>query len=408
MVHPAPVEEGYAALTRRATDLRTRGAWDDLIALAADVPKPLTVEALELADVVCFALGHVGEFVRAFDLAEALYAVEPSDRRASGAAWVAYASLMEQRKVRQPDDRRFLERQRARDAFRRWNGEALARQPGSIKDLYRLGLFEAQLEAAHDKPALRAFLAAVRAFEALPEATRARRGDLRKAYHRALYAGARSALRLGELPLARKLSFVVIRSDGPHDDVDPVFKLGLAGKICLALEELDHAERAFRLALDAKGPPRRDFLFMFLARVCLARGDAEGGCRWIEAHVRPERRAPATWRLLGDLCIAAMDLNAAVCAYEHALRRDKTGRHLTLTRLGDVQRVLGDLKAAERAYRDANEFRARTYQRDDAAALQGLAEVLQARGRAEDASEVRGRLAKCGADGSRRSGEAAA
>lgn len=151
---------------------------------------------------------------------------------------------------------------------------------------------------------------------------------------------------------------------------------------------------------------------MFLARVCLGRGDADGGCRWIESHVRAERRSAAMWRLLGDLRTSAMALPDAVRAYENALRHDKAGRHLTLVRLADIQRVLGDKKAAERAYREANEFRVRRYQREDLAALEGLAQVLQERGREDDAAVVRAKLARCGvdrpSDSSRADGEVAA
>ena len=65
-------------------------------------------------------------------------------------------------------------------------------------------MFHAQIESCKDVPALRAFLGAVERYQALSATERERRHDLRKYYVRSLYAGARSALRLGPHPLARQ------------------------------------------------------------------------------------------------------------------------------------------------------------------------------------------------------------
>jgi tetratricopeptide (TPR) repeat protein len=292
-----------------------------------------------------------------------------------------------------------LDREELRKGFRRWIGEALRIWPESIKDLYRLGVFEAQVEARHDTQALRAFLRAVEVYRALPEAERARRGDLRKACSRSLYAGGRSAMRLRRTKLARKLSFACIREDEGTDHVDPVHKLHLAARVCLATGELDHAERAARLALDGKGPPRRDYIFGLLSDIALARGDTRSACVWIEEHVPERRRDSATWRRLGDARLAAGDKSGACRAWQSALMRDRCGRHLTLVRLGRVFLEDGELGKAEDAFRKAAQFRSSRYMGEDVAALRGLEQVLEARGKTEELPRVRARLAKCsGAD----------
>ena len=285
-------------------------------------------------------------------------------------------------------------RERLRLGFRRWIGEALKFDRGSIKDLYRLGIFEAQLEARHDAVALHALLSAIQSYHRMDPAQRERRHDLRKYYVRALYAAGRSALRLRRAKLARRLSFACIREDKQRDFVEPVHKLGLAAKVCLAMEELDHAERAARLALDAKGPPRRDYLYGLLAEVSHRRKDLPGAARWIEAHVPEHRRSAALWRQLGDLRSEAADADGALGAWRNALLRDRTGRHLTLGRIGDAERRAGRLREAERAYNEALEFRRRRFLSDDLRALHGLIEVQRALGHDDRVRELRRRLAE--------------
>ncbi|MCA9678501.1 MAG: hypothetical protein KC464_25975, partial [Myxococcales bacterium] len=108
---------------------------------------------------------------------------------------------------------------------------------------------------------------------------------------------------------------------------------------------------------------------------------------WIEHNLPPHRRSPYVWRLLGDVEQGGGQHDAARVAYEHALRRDRGGRHLTLVRLGALQLRLGALDDAERSFEAACEFRRRTYQSDDGPALRGLADVATARGDVATARE---------------------
>jgi len=154
--------------------------------------------------------------------------------------------------------------------------------------------------------------------------------------------------------------------------VAPLHKLFLAGKVCLAQDQLDHAERAFRLALDAKGPPGRDFVYPALAEVARRAGRLDDAAAWIERYIEPHRRSAAAWRLLGDIRLAQGQTAAARNAWENALKRDHGGRHLTLTRLGDLARASGNSKEARRCYEQATAFRRRHYLSEHLPALQGL------------------------------------
>jgi tetratricopeptide (TPR) repeat protein len=404
-------------LLQRLHEYRSRRDWEEVIAVGRHVPDVLEGrEWCDVADAVAFGLGQKRRHREAIALLERVVAVAPTPARFSSLAYLHYDGALclavassrsgRRRDERAKDDRRLhgggdrqqatdvqREREFFRNGFRRWIAEALRARPDSVKDLYRLGLFEAQVENAHDKPALRAFFAAIRAYRSLDDTTRARRGDLRKAYAKSLYAGARSALRLGRLDVARKLSFALVREDREHDDVEPVFKLSLAGRVCLATKELDAAERAFRLALDGGEPPQRDWLHGYLAQTYLARGNAEAGARWLDAHVPPRRRHSSTWRLRGDLARQMGDTETALRCWEAALERDRMGRHLTFRRIAEVHEAAGRPKPAEQAYRSACEFRRRVHGSDDAIALAGLARVLEARGKRAEAEDARARLA---------------
>jgi tetratricopeptide (TPR) repeat protein len=353
---------------------------------------------MSVADHVAFALGRVGRGAPAVLILEQMWVIAPTHRIASSIAYLCYASSMNlarpARKGDRIDDQALeakLDREQLRVAFRKWIERALSLDAASIRDLYRLGVFEAQIESMHDRVALRCFLSAIDAYRS-PEVSERSRSALRKYYARALYAGGRSALRLGEVQLARRLSFTCIREDEGSDYVAPVHKLSLAGRVCLVGKALDHAERAFRLALDADGPPRRDYLFGYLAEVAAARGDLDGAIAWIETHVAPERRDASLWRQLGDLrAEKALDVEA-IAAYQAALERDRGGNHLTLLRIGRVQLRRGELKAAERAFRGAIDFRRRRYQSEFVEALEGLADVLGRRNKDSEAREVLARL----------------
>lgn len=363
---------------QEAERLFARTDWPALAALSGALPTPLTESALGLADRVAFALGQLRNFVDAVDLTSRAFALVPTARRAASLAYLFYASLLEEASPQRGRDRpraRCVERQLSRKAFREWTERALALDARAVKVWYRLGIFESKVEHGRDKRALRAFEQAIELFRALPVEDQARRGDLRKACHRAHYAAARSALALGLGARARAHAFACIRADRDHDDVAPVHKLTMAGKACLAQGELEHAERAFRLALEAKGPPRRDFLYDLLADVARARGEWDVAARWIETHVSPPRRSPAQWRKLGELALAQGEVSRALTCLKNALMRDRSGRHLTLTALGDALRATGDARAAQRAYRDAMAFRQRTYLSEHGPAKAGLADL---------------------------------
>jgi tetratricopeptide (TPR) repeat protein len=405
-------------LLRRLHEYRSRRDWEAVIAVGRKLPATLdSHDWCDVADAVAFGLGQRGRHLEAIELLERVVQVAPTPARYSSLAYLHYDAAL-RLAVRRPagktreggggkgeragrrDDApqpTGAELQRLRElhrkGFRRWIAEALRARPDSVKDLYRLGIFEAQVENQHDKPALRAFLAAIRAYRGLDETTRARRGDLRKAHAKALYAGARSALRLGRLDLARKMSFALVREDREHDDVEPLFKMALAGRVCLRTGELDAADRAFRIALDAKGPPERAWLHAYIAQTYLARNDPRGGAAWLDRHVPARKRMSAVWRLRGDLARAAGEPDVALRCYEAALEKDRMGRHLTLVRMGELHEQAGRHKAAEQAYRSANEVRRRVHGSEDARALAGLARVLGLRGKNDEAQSVRRRLA---------------
>lgn len=372
-----------AEVVERAAALKEREDWAAIAELAAELPKPLGREWLRAADEVAFALGRLGQTDRAAALVEAAFALEPTARRASALAYLFYDALLRDRGRGAPS--------RDREAFRAWMSRALSYdEPIRIKSLYRLGVYEAQVEHQRDRAALRAFLKAIETYLALDEATRARRHDLRRFYVKALYAGARSALRLRDLGRARHLAFECLREDRESDHVAPLHKLYLAGRACteLGLEALahaplpgergaeggvragvdarwlEHAERAFRKALDAPGPRgggRRDFVYVKLAELCLAAGRPADGERWLEANVPPHRRRGATWRLLGELLVAQHRSASAMIAFRNALDRDRFGRHLTLTHIGRLHLAKGEPKDAEKAFRDALKFRQRRW-----------------------------------------------
>jgi tetratricopeptide (TPR) repeat protein len=368
--------------------------WEKLAALGARLPSPPDAPWLPVVDAIAFGLGQLRQWQAAVALLEHAYGIEPTWRRASSLAYLYYDASLALCAPRGPKPD--ADKDMLRQGFRRWIGEALRLRPDSIKDLYRLGVFEAQVESRHDKPALRAFLHAIELFRALPEGEQRRRGDLRKACSRALYAGGRSALRLGQHGLARKLSFACIREDEGVDHVDPVHKLHLAARVCVATGELEHAERAARLALDAPGPPRRDYLFGLLSDIALGRSDPGAACAWIERHVPEHRRQAPLWRKLGDARAAKGDKPGACKAWESALLKDRCGRHLTLVRLGRAYLEQGALGKAEDAFRKAAQFRASRYVQEDRDALEGLKQVLALRGKSEEIARVEARLAKCG------------
>jgi len=373
---------------------RDAGDWDAIAGLRDHMPNPLVEGWLDLADEVAFALGHLGRLDEAIRLYLAAYDIEPTRRRASSLAYLHYAALMEAKNRRQDVGRATRDRELDRKAFVRWMQVALGYDPGSIKDLYRLGIYEAQIESQRDVAALRAFEAAIRSFRDLDDATRDRRHDLVKPYHKSLYAGARSAFRLDRMMHARKLAFDCIREDRPCEHVEGLFKMFLAGKVCAAQGQPDHAERAFRLALDAKGPRDRDFVFAALASLARRTGRMDDAAGWIERNVSPHRRKSYIWRLLGDIRVDQGRDREALAAYENAQRKDRGGRHLTLVRLGRLHLAAGRLEKARNAFDRATDFRKSRYMAEDRDALMGLIEIAKREGQAEREKDLVRRLAE--------------
>jgi len=380
-------------LLETARALMAKAAWDELAGLGARLPQTLDRHWLSFADSVSFALGQLHRTDEAAALLERAWAVEPTHRRASSLAWLYYSALMRQKRPpRRDEPREPRDREADRRAFTRWIREALSFDPRSVKDLYRLGIYESQIESRRDAAALRAFLRAIRAYRALPLEVRRCRHDLRKPYIRALYGAARSSLRLGRAGDARGFIYICIREDRETHHVEPLHKLFLAGKACTESKRWDEAERAFRLALDAKGPPARDFVYGGLAKLELLRGRLDDARAWVENHVPPPRRSAVLWRLLGDIHARAGRVEEARSAWNNALLKDRGGRHLTLVRLAQLDLAAGRLKDAERQFEKALEFRRRHYVSDDPPALRGLLQAAEARGDAPRAAELRQRL----------------
>jgi tetratricopeptide (TPR) repeat protein len=372
--------------------LKKRNAWEEIAARAAHVPEGFDAGWAPVADEIAFAFGQLHRTDEGVRLLERAFSLEPTHRRASGLAYLYYDALLGARRPKKGTPQR--DREADRKAFERWVAEALKMRPGSVKDLYRLGEYEAQIQSRRDAAALRAFQAAVRAFQELPPEQRSARHHWFKPYVRSLYCGARSAFRLGRFREAQRLVFACIREDKETDHLEPVHKLYLAARTCMELGQHDHAERGFRLALDAPGMPRRDWLYSALAELCRRTGRLDEAAGWIERHVPVQRRDASQWRLLGDIRRAAQNAEGALAAYKSALGRDRGGRHLTLVRIGEIHREAGRLREARRAFEEAAEFRRRRYLTEDHAALQGLAAVLEAEKDEKALASVQEKLAK--------------
>jgi Tfp pilus assembly protein PilF len=368
--------------------------WDAIAEVVSELSDGLPVEWLPIVDEVAFALGQLRRWGEAIALLECAYKLEPTHRRASSLAYLHYDALMNAREKPEKGkpERPPRDREADRRGFERWIQEALRLRPNAVKDLYRLGVYESQIQTCRDKAALRAFQAAVAAYRALSPEERSAHHHWFKPYVKSLYCGARSAMRLGRAREAQKLIFDCIREDKATDHTDPLYKFFLAGRVCMELGQLDHAERAFRLALDAAGTLRRDFVFGGLALVALRQNRLDDAAGWIERHVPAHRRAPYLWRLLGDIRRAAGDREGARAAYQNALQHDRAGRHLTYNRLGDLEREAGRLREARAAYEKAAEFRQRRYLSEDREALHGLEAILETTGDSAALARVRDRL----------------
>lgn len=393
-MNPKALQDQLDALVKRCE-------WEKIVSFVEQVPLPLTAEWLDVASAIAFALGQLGRTDQAVAVNEAIWEQRPSRRQASSLAYLYYDACLRRQERGAPQ----RDREADRKAFRRWLAEALSRDEHSIKDLYRLGNFEAQVEAQRDRVALRAFLKAIESYRELSNEERLRRHDLRPYFIKSLYGAARSALRLRQLELARRLIFDCLREDNGRGHVAPLFQLYLAGKICFAIaqkveEESEqqrwaaHAERALRSALDAPGPHRRNFVFSKLAQLAFWQDRLDDAESWIEENIPVHQRDASVWRLTGEVRHAQGRLNDALFALQNALKRDRSGRHLTLTAMGRLELALKKPKKAERSFRKASDFRRRNYQSAHYPALRGLAEALEARGKTEEANEIKKDLEK--------------
>lgn len=369
--------------------------WQAIAARGAELPEDFGREWLEEADAVGFALGQLRRHDEALAMVGRAYALEPNHRRASALAYLHYDACWTIAKERRSSPEQL---HRHKDGFRHWIAEALRLSPGDMKDLYRLGVFEAQLEACHDKVALRAFEQALDAWDQMSVTDRGWRHDLFKVRAKTLYAAARSAFRLNLMVRARKHCFECIRFDEKSQYLELVHKLGLAARICLQLGEIEAAERAVRIALDDRGQVQKSHLHALMARIQWKRGDVHSAIAWLDNHTRPERRDSPTWRLLGDLLMVDARLIDAERAYQAALQRDRVGRHLTLTRIGALREQKGAIRAAEQAYDQALDFRRRRYSSDHMPALMGKERCLRALGKGELADQLGPRLVKARAE----------
>ncbi len=95
----------------------------------------------------------------------------------------------------------------------------------------------------------------------------------------------------------------------------------------------------------------------------------------------------------------------ALAAFETALERDRKGRHLTLTQIGEIHLAAGRTGKARRAFEAALRFRRKHYQSEHEPALEGLLRAEEMAGRQAAANEARLRLREVRA---RRRGGAAA
>ncbi len=376
------IEEIWNAIQRH----KRSNEWQAIVDQKRFLPKSYDVDWIGIADEIAFALGQLGRYEEAIALWERNYELDACHRRASAAAYVFYVALLQaktDRKLREQRDRRA-----DMDGFQHWIARALEHRPDSVKDLYRLGVFFAQIHNGKDRKALEAFRKAVSAYENLKPRLQER---FEKTYVQALYGAARSAFRLKRYRLAAQLIAQCLAADERSGYLAHQYKYGLAGKIAAASGHLEEAERAFLRALEH---PERNHAYLFgeLAKVRLAMGDPAGAARWIEENVPVHRRRSVLWRLLGDARFRQGRLQEAEAAFRNALHKDRAGRHLTLVLLGKVLLAQGRLKEARKAFKDANKFRKKHYVSEDLAALEGLLEVSLRQGNEELAAEYRARL----------------
>lgn len=368
---------------------KSQGNWGEIANLEAQLTRPVSAEQAELASEVGFALTQLGRLESARALYAEIFDAAPSHRVASGLAYIHYLALL-QHKVRKP---RLEDPESWRKGFEKWIAEALRLNPRSIKDKYRLAVYHASILTQKDAPALRLFGEVIHLFESLPANERNDQSRYFKTYVLALYGAARSAYRLKRYADARAYIFRCIRVDKERNHQEPLFKFFLAGKILFALEQYADAERALRLALEAKGHREHDFVYALLAEIALATNRPEDAIAWIEPNIRVHHRKPYIWRLLADAELAKGDKRKALKLYKSSLIKDHVGRHLTLFKMGQIYASIREFGQARRCYEEAAEFRRRRYVTEYPEALEALAKLCEEQGDLDGARKAYGRMA---------------
>lgn len=377
-------------VAQHAAELFRNSRWEDLARLSSLLPADWPGEWLPVADNVSFALGQLGRHEEAIALLVRADGVEPTHRRASSLAYLYYDALLLHKSRKQ----KLSDPEHWRKHFEAWITEALRRQPDSVVDRYRLGVYYASVLSLKDIQASRWFHEAIAIFDRGNDEARSPRSRLYKPFVRSLYGAARSAYRLRRYPQAQALIFRCIRVDRETNHVEALYKYFLAAKVLVAVGRLDDAERGLRLALEVEYQRERDFVYALLAEISLQRGDSEAARRWIEAHIRPHARKSYIWRLLGHAEELRGKNSAALGCYKSALLKDHGGRHKTLVAIGRVQEANGDWKAARQSYLQATEFRRRRFLSDDPAALEALAALCERRSDVDGAREAYARMSK--------------
>jgi len=231
----------------RAIENKAHNDWRDTIRHQHLIPSEFSAEWVPAAEEIAFALGMLSNTDDAAALVAA--SVCPNHDAANTAA-----------------------------SFCSGASRLLSTTPTPSKTFTVLVFSKAQIENNHDAVALRWLEQAIGIYRQLSPDQRADEHWLRKPYLRALYAAARSALRLGQDVRAQRHIFACVREDEESNFTDPTHKLYLAGRCCAAAGQRQHAERAFKLALTAAGepkPPQR--LYILEALTAIAKSGRRGG-----------------------------------------------------------------------------------------------------------------------------------
>jgi tetratricopeptide (TPR) repeat protein len=389
MGHPAALSAAPTAaeLAAFAAACFKAHRWDDLLAAAQGQPFDATGPRGDFWDAVCFAHTQRGQLDEALALGRQLQAAR-TRRRDVSLAYVCYLALLSGAELKGAT------RDELKRDFLALTARVLEAEPGHVTALYRLGNFYAEIESARDKKALEVFLRAIAVYERLDPEARRRDHRFFKPYVKALYGGARSALRLERWDWAQYLSARCLRLDAESNFLAPMFKLYQAACALAGSGQYARAEKGLRLALEAKGPRDRAFIHDRLALARAAQDDVPGAIAWLEQHVPAHHRPSYIWVHLGDLQYARGRPAAARLAWESSLRGDRVARHLALCRLGELALAEGRLGQAKAHFTEALTFRRKRHQATEPRALRGLLALAQRDGDAAEVARLTAELAR--------------